>query len=279
MKSCMKKAVLIALLLLLGAFPSEAAITPDTHGGADNGSVSASTLSVTLAVTAGDLIVVSATWNNAGTPTATCADNVNAGNYPVAIASVNDTNIGQITQSWYFANSGGGSVTITVTLSAAATFLAMTASSWKGAITNSTVLGPADNTANGSGSGTYTSANITPANDNALIYSSLTYSTAIVGAGTSFTLLDNDTSTGFADEDRILVGGGGSATNATWNAGATSNFWRACIVAFYPAVAGGAAPMGINKRQKLEQLDDQTALLIRDRSQDNAARAQPKIHG
>lgn len=215
------------------SLPAHAAITADTHCAADNGSTSASTVSCTLNVTAGDLIVCAGTWNDSGSHTANCADNTNAGNYPVACAVVDDSNVGQKAEMWYFTNSAGGSITVKITTSAAQQFLAETVSTWKGAKTDSTALGPCDSTANGTGSGTYTSGSITTANDGALILSALIYGNAIAGAGSGYMLLDNDTTTGFADESEIQSSHG--AITATWNAGGTSQFWRIFIIAFYPA--------------------------------------------
>ena len=227
----------VAFVLVFGCLPAHAAITLDTHCAADNGSTSASTVSCTLSVTAGDLIICAGTWSDSGNHTANCADNTNSGNYPVACAVVDDTNLTQKTAMWYFANSASGSITVKITTSAAQQFLAETVSTWKGAKTDSTVLGPCDNTANGTGSGTYTSGSITTANDGALILSTLTYGNAITGAGSGYTQLDNETSTGFADEDQIQSVHG--AITSTWNAGSNSQFWRIFIMAFYPA--SGAA--------------------------------------
>lgn len=220
-------------LLLALCSPAWGSITLDTHCAKDNGSTSASSAACTLSVTANDLIVCSATWSNSGTHTATCKDGTNSGNYPVACSSVNDTNLGQITENWYFAGSAGGSITVTVTTSAAQTFLAMDVASYKGALTTSSVLGPCSNTANGTGSGTYTSGSITPANNGALIFSALTYGNAITGAGTGYSLIDNNASTGFADEYQVQATA--SAITSTWNAGTNSQFWRIVIIAFYPA--------------------------------------------
>ena len=226
-----------AFFLVFGCLPAHAAITLDTHCAADNGSTSASTVSCTLNVTAGDLIICAGTWSDSGNHTANCADTTNAGNYPVACAVLDDTNLTQKTAIWYFANSASGSITVKITTSAAQQFLVETVSTWKGAKTDNTVLGPCDSTANGTGSGTYTSGSITAANDGALILSTLTYGNAITGAGSGYTQLDNETSTGFADEDQIQSAHG--AITSTWNAGTNSQFWRIFIVAFYPA--GGAA--------------------------------------
>lgn len=225
--------VAVVTLACVLSLPAHAAITADTHCAADNGSTSASTVSCTLTVTAGDLIVCAGTWNDSGNHTANCADNTNAGNYPVACAAVDDSNIGQKAEMWYFTNSAGGSITVKITTSAAQQFLAETVSTWKAAKTDSTVLGPCDSTANGTGSGTYTSGSITTANDGALILSALIYGNAIAGAGSGYTLLDNDTATGFGDEFEIQSSHG--AITATWNAGGTSQFWRIFIIAFYPA--------------------------------------------
>lgn len=224
------------LLLLLLCSPAWASITQDTHCANDNGNTSASTVSCTMTVTAGDLIICAATWGNVGVHTATCADSVDSGNYPVACSSVNDSNLNQIIEIWYFANAKGGSTTVKVTTSGAETFFAMAAVSEKGAKTDSTVLGPCDGTANGTGSGTYTSNNITPANNGSLIFSTLTYANAITGAGTGYTLIDDNTNTGYADESQVQATA--ASTNATWNAGTNSQFWHIFIVAFYPATGG-----------------------------------------
>src|SRR5271167_597057 len=103
------------------------AITLDTHNGTDSGSTAVTNVTVTLTVTAVDLIVAAVSVGGNQVSNLTVSDNVNSGNYTQAVAPGYDSGIGQTNGIWYFTNSASGTITVKAALtSGSASFFAMT---------------------------------------------------------------------------------------------------------------------------------------------------------
>ncbi len=208
------------------------AITLDTHGGVDSGSISVTNQTVTLTVTAGDLIVAAVSVGNNQTSNLTVSDNVNSGNYTQALSPNFSSTINQTNGVWYFANSAGGSITVKAALASGSNnFFALTAACFKGVSTSTSgVLGPT-NTATGS-TANASGTSVTPAQNGALIFSSSQMdSSGVSGAGSGFSLLDNEgTNTLLADEYEIQATA--ASISATWSNSAQA--WVVQTAVFYP---------------------------------------------
>jgi hypothetical protein len=208
------------------------AITLDTHGGADSQSTVVTNQTVTLTVTAGDLIIAAVSVAGNQTSNLTVSDNVNSGNYTQALSPYYSSTLNQTNGVWYFANSAGGSITVKAALTSGSSLsFALTAACFKGASTSTSgVLGPA-NTATGS-TANASGTSVTPAQNGALIFSSSQMDTSVVsGAGSGFTLLDNESAyTLFADEYEVLATAG--SISATWSN--SSQTWVVQTAVFYP---------------------------------------------
>jgi hypothetical protein len=208
------------------------AITLDTHNGADSGPTAVTNQTVTLTVTAGDLIVAAVSVGNDQTSNLTVSDNVNSGNYTQALSPDYDSTLGQTGGIWYYTNSASGSITVKAALtSGSASYFALTVACFKGASTSTSgVLGPA-NTASGS-TANASGTSVTPAQNGALIFSaSQMISTAVSGPGSGFNLLDNEsTYTLLADE--YVVQTTAASISATWSNSAQA--WVVQTAVFYP---------------------------------------------
>lgn len=187
---------------------------------------------------AGNLIVVGATYDTAGT-TITCSDT--QGNTYTTGPSIYLTNDQQWAGSCYAPNSKAGANTVTMTTSGAANFKALHISEYSGVAT----VDPVDVTSANQAVGTAATDNVTSGTattkvDGDLIWSVLEQSNASPGtvtAGTGFTKRSPAGGTGGANElnteDKVQTTAGPVA--ATYTFGTATKNYEAVMIAFKPA--------------------------------------------
>ena len=191
------------------------------------------TVAFTKAQTAGNLNMVVVGWNDTTTTIQSVADNL--GNpYVLAAGPVKGTGL---TQSIYYAkNILGGSNSVIVTFSKAASFPDVRVLEYSGADTNS----PLDVVASASGnSASANSGSATTTAANELIFGANTVATGNLTAGTSFTTRIITTPDSDLAEDRTVT------TTGSYNATATlisSGPWVMQMVALKASGTGSSAP-------------------------------------
>jgi hypothetical protein len=249
----MKKKLILAAFLLFAALPTKAAISLVQHTNKNCGSGASCALAYSSSPGVNNLLIVVARGGGGtGTTSFTVADTiVNSWTQLTRVDDgTNGTSIG-----WYVcANASNSAETVTVSISPNAT-IRMAIYEYSGAATSSCL--DVQNT--GSGTGTaVASTSITPGAANELVLAWGEFNQVeTVTVGTNFTLEDQvpaAPNTRMAAEDWIQTTA--TATTGPMTIG-TSTSWTSNVAAFKPA-GGAAAPGGMNKRQKLEQIDPQT---------------------
>ncbi len=205
-------------------------------------------------VTAGNLLVLGVTADNATSSTVTGVSGSSSGAWTQAVHAerVGD----QILDIWYKENAAGGADTITVTFSSSRPFRRLIIAEYSGAATSSALDKTDSNLQEPGTTGTddVTSTAQTTTTNNQLIFGCLLImagaDTAIT-AGTNFTLrADTDNAAQIAIEDRILATAGSVA--ATFTIGGSQNTLAAMATFKEPGGGGGrttkntrSAPLGM----------------------------------
>jgi len=232
----MKKFLLLLLWFLL-AVPTWATIAADGAAAShDNGATSATTVVVPLghSISAGDLIVCGFSFAGPVQPTITIGDNINAGNYSIAVPSHRNTTISQTVGIQFFPGSASGTPTITLTSNLGSAFGAMTCRAYTvtGGVASLDCV-PSPSFVDGTTSNPTTNACTTTVNGD-LLFATVSMSAQTPTAGGSYTLIGSNTSTLQFTEDQIQ----GSAGSTTGVFTATTDNW--CVeVATFKVVQGG----------------------------------------
>lgn len=227
---------------LLFASPAFGAIAADsTWAVQDRGNAGNTTVQVGLsAISTGDLIVCGFTYSNTGSHTISTFRDANANSFTI-IFNHNNTTTGQFVGMAYRMNTSNQSneKTITMTLSATTSFMAMGCRSYTGANTSSAL----DVTPSQDATGTNpTSTAATTACNGELIVGNLTTQTLNnPTAGSGFTIGAQNTASFQFTEDQIQSSAGSIAT--TWTL--ASDNYTAQMAAFKPVGCTGAGGMAV----------------------------------
>lgn len=196
---------------------------------------SAATIAVSfpLATTAGTLLTVSASSNQAGTHATPTDDKSNS---YAASAPPTDGGTTERVSGWYAKNSISGTVSVTAHFSPSAGLLGIEIAEWSGADT-SAPLDKQGGLATGATTDAF-SPSVTPTTDGQLIWGACMNDQDVPVAGTGYTLLDSTGTTGIGHEYKIQST---AAAVTTEFSEAFSGQWVVLIATYKAAGAAAAA--------------------------------------
>ena len=237
--------------LVINSYSSASSVVPNTpthvqtitSGTGTTGATTAPSMSLTFGSnnTAGNLIVLTTTWDTGGATSFTCADT--RGNTYSSAYIVADSVQNQSLGICYAYNIGAGANTVTVTYNGSPAFRYMTASEYSNVLATSDPFdGNSGNFTTGSaGSDGYTSLTATTATHGDLVFGALfndSGSSTTFSPGTSYLTYTSRT-TGYIDymvEDGVQSTAGTVA--ATFSASAAKTY-EAYMLAFKPSLSSG----------------------------------------
>lgn len=254
--TCLRRqAGTLVAVLLLAALPAKASLSVVQVASNEKNSGTSSSIVVTITTTSGHLLAGFCRHGSDVTTTESVTDSASQTWTAVAAGPVhtNSTDIlyGEI---FYFPNSAAVT-SVTCNYSAAVGFVACVVYEISGAASSS----PEDTTVNATNdtasqtsltSGVFTTTN---ANDILLYGGSTNGTSGAYTAGSGYNLPTNSTLTRIGFENQIV-----SSTQSSQTASISWVTARTGVIgpfAAFKAAGGGAAPAGMNKRQKLEQID------------------------
>lgn len=252
----MRKTFLLLIAALLWAAPSWASLGVVQAKSGDAATATAVTITVTTS--ANNLLVIICGQDANNTSTLSVADSasnswVQAGTYNRPSTS-KDVAI-------FFATNAAAITTLTATWSGSISAnVSATVYEISGADTVSPLDANGANASNGSPVATLTSGSLTTTNANDILLFGIYFSAVVSAqtAGTSFAFQSGGTGSRVGMDFEIVSSiQTAVTTTTTWttNARPTGNFVS------FKAASGAAPPAGVNKRIKLEQLDNLTAVL------------------